>query len=170
MLGGGAGWSSPRDAAALTATSDLPLPLPLPRAFLPVQVGAVVVGFDRNINYYKIQMATLCIRENPGCMFIATNTGGWPGWRGAGGLGGQRQVCRWRWWRPGGCTLTGTQGCCCCCCPWHARAAGHLPVYLPSPVSCLLLLLLLRCCRRSDPPDRRSGVGGQRQHGGGHQG
>ncbi|EFN52873.1 hypothetical protein CHLNCDRAFT_58743 [Chlorella variabilis] len=37
-------------------------------------VGAVVVGFDRNINYYKIQMATLCIRENPGCMFIATNT------------------------------------------------------------------------------------------------
>jgi hypothetical protein len=39
-------------------------------------VGAVVVGFDRNINYYKIQMATLCIRENPGCLFIATNTGG----------------------------------------------------------------------------------------------
>lgn len=38
------------------------------------QVGAVVVGFDRYINYYKIQMATLCIRENPGCLFIATNT------------------------------------------------------------------------------------------------
>ena len=37
-------------------------------------VGAVIVGFDRNINYYKIQYATLCIRENPGCMFIATNT------------------------------------------------------------------------------------------------
>lgn len=36
-------------------------------------VAAVVVGFDRNINYYKIQYATLCIRENPGCMFIATN-------------------------------------------------------------------------------------------------
>lgn len=36
----------------------------------------MVVGFDRNINYYKIQMATLCIRENPGCLFIATNTGG----------------------------------------------------------------------------------------------
>jgi len=33
----------------------------------------VVVGFDRYINYYKIQYATLCIRENPGCMFIATN-------------------------------------------------------------------------------------------------
>lgn len=41
------------------------------------QVAAVVVGFDRNINYYKIQYATLCIRENPGCRFIATNTGGW---------------------------------------------------------------------------------------------
>lgn len=37
-------------------------------------VGAVVVGFDRNINYYKIQYATLCIRENPDCLFIATNT------------------------------------------------------------------------------------------------
>ncbi|EFJ06782.1 hypothetical protein SELMODRAFT_272252 [Selaginella moellendorffii] len=36
-------------------------------------VGAVVVGFDRYINYYKIQYATLCIRENPGCLFIGTN-------------------------------------------------------------------------------------------------
>lgn len=36
-------------------------------------VGAVVVGFDRNINYYKIQYAQLCINENPGCEFIATN-------------------------------------------------------------------------------------------------
>lgn len=36
-------------------------------------VGAVVVGFDRYLNYYKVQYATLCIRENPGCMFIATN-------------------------------------------------------------------------------------------------
>ena len=36
-------------------------------------MGAVVVGFDKNINYYKIQYACLCIRENPGCLFIATN-------------------------------------------------------------------------------------------------
>jgi phosphoglycolate/pyridoxal phosphate phosphatase family enzyme len=36
-------------------------------------VGAVVVGFDRHINYYKIQYAQLCINENPGCEFIATN-------------------------------------------------------------------------------------------------
>ncbi|KAF7805283.1 phosphoglycolate phosphatase 1B, chloroplastic-like [Senna tora] len=36
-------------------------------------VGAVVVGFDRHFNYYKIQYGTLCIRENPGCLFIATN-------------------------------------------------------------------------------------------------
>ncbi|MQM04302.1 hypothetical protein Taro_037102 [Colocasia esculenta] len=36
-------------------------------------VGAVVVGLDQYINYYKIQYATLCIRENPGCLFIATN-------------------------------------------------------------------------------------------------
>eukprot|EP00246_Nothoceros_aenigmaticus_P003434 TRINITY_DN14596_c0_g1_i2.p1 TRINITY_DN14596_c0_g1~~TRINITY_DN14596_c0_g1_i2.p1 ORF type:complete len:380 (-),score=75.11 TRINITY_DN14596_c0_g1_i2:299-1438(-) len=36
-------------------------------------VGAVVVGFDRYVNYYKLQYATLCIRENPGCLFVATN-------------------------------------------------------------------------------------------------
>lgn len=36
-------------------------------------VGAVIVGFDREINYYKIQYAQLCINENPGCEFIATN-------------------------------------------------------------------------------------------------
>merc|ERR1740130_189538 len=36
-------------------------------------VGAVVVGFDRWINYYKIQYAQLCINEIPGCQFIATN-------------------------------------------------------------------------------------------------
>ncbi|GLJ21963.1 hypothetical protein SUGI_0411340 [Cryptomeria japonica] len=36
-------------------------------------VGAVVVGFDRYVNYYKTQYGTLCIRENPGCLFIATN-------------------------------------------------------------------------------------------------
>merc|ERR1711988_1024961 len=36
-------------------------------------VAAVVAGFDRNINYYKIQYATLCLRENPGCKFIGTN-------------------------------------------------------------------------------------------------
>uniref|UniRef100_A0A803M1H2 Phosphoglycolate phosphatase n=1 Tax=Chenopodium quinoa TaxID=63459 RepID=A0A803M1H2_CHEQI len=36
-------------------------------------VGAVVVGLDQYINFYKLQYATLCIRENPGCLFIATN-------------------------------------------------------------------------------------------------
>lgn len=36
-------------------------------------VGAVIVGFDRTINYYKIQYAQLCINEIPGCEFIATN-------------------------------------------------------------------------------------------------
>ena len=37
------------------------------------EVGAVIVGFDRHINYYKIQYAQLCINENPGCQFIVTN-------------------------------------------------------------------------------------------------
>jgi 4-nitrophenyl phosphatase/phosphoglycolate phosphatase len=37
------------------------------------EVGAVVVGFDPEISFYKIQYAQLCINENPGCRFIATN-------------------------------------------------------------------------------------------------
>ncbi|KAG2567081.1 hypothetical protein PVAP13_7NG222100 [Panicum virgatum] len=41
--------------------------------YLGGPVGAVVVGFDRYFNYYKVQYGTLCIRENPGCLFIATN-------------------------------------------------------------------------------------------------
>ncbi|KAF5820954.1 putative phosphoglycolate phosphatase [Helianthus annuus] len=36
-------------------------------------VGAVVVGLDPYLNYYKLQYGTICIRENPGCIFIATN-------------------------------------------------------------------------------------------------
>lgn len=36
-------------------------------------VGAVLVGFDRHVNYYKLQYAQLCLNENPGCQFIATN-------------------------------------------------------------------------------------------------
>lgn len=36
-------------------------------------VGAVIVGFDRFINYFKIQYAQLCINENENCKFIATN-------------------------------------------------------------------------------------------------
>jgi phosphoglycolate/pyridoxal phosphate phosphatase family enzyme len=35
-------------------------------------VGAVIVGFDRNVNYYKIQYAQLCINEE-NAEFIATN-------------------------------------------------------------------------------------------------
>lgn len=35
-------------------------------------VGAVVVGFDRHINYYKLQYAQLCINEHD-AEFIATN-------------------------------------------------------------------------------------------------
>ena len=35
-------------------------------------IGAVVVGFDREVNYYKIQTAQLAINEG-GAEFIATN-------------------------------------------------------------------------------------------------
>jgi phosphoglycolate phosphatase len=35
-------------------------------------IGAVVVGLDRRINYYKLQYAQLCL-QNPSTLFIATN-------------------------------------------------------------------------------------------------
>lgn len=46
---------------------------PIIAAVLLFVPSAVIVGFDRMINYYKIQYAQLCINENPGCEFIATN-------------------------------------------------------------------------------------------------
>lgn len=36
-------------------------------------VGAVLVGFDSGLNYYKIQYAQLCLNCIPNCKFIATN-------------------------------------------------------------------------------------------------
>lgn len=33
-----------------------------------LQVGAVVVGLDRYISYYKLQYATLCLANNDSCM------------------------------------------------------------------------------------------------------
>ncbi|XP_042756355.1 phosphoglycolate phosphatase 2 isoform X1 [Lactuca sativa] len=55
-------------------TSSAP-PEPLQHlSLLLVKIGAVVVGHDTNVNYEKIQYATLCIRENPRCIFIATNS------------------------------------------------------------------------------------------------
>jgi hypothetical protein len=35
-------------------------------------VGAVIVGFDQGINYYKIQYAQLCVNENPVIKHIFT--------------------------------------------------------------------------------------------------
>lgn len=45
-----------------------------PGGFMEVDrdVGAVIVGFDRTVNYYKIQYAQLCINDL-GAEFIATN-------------------------------------------------------------------------------------------------
>eukprot|EP00615_Pteridomonas_danica_P009059 CAMPEP_0114328112 /NCGR_PEP_ID=MMETSP0101-20121206/192_1 /TAXON_ID=38822 ORGANISM="Pteridomonas danica, Strain PT" /NCGR_SAMPLE_ID=MMETSP0101 /ASSEMBLY_ACC=CAM_ASM_000211 /LENGTH=182 /DNA_ID=CAMNT_0001457331 /DNA_START=359 /DNA_END=907 /DNA_ORIENTATION=+ len=44
--------------------------------FQPIEIdeniGAVIVGFDRNFNYYKIQYAQLCLQKTE-CLFIATN-------------------------------------------------------------------------------------------------
>lgn len=36
-------------------------------------IGAVVVGLDTSINYYKIQYAQLCLNTIDDCLFVATN-------------------------------------------------------------------------------------------------
>ncbi len=38
-----------------------------PSPLCSTQIGAVVVGLDRYINYYKLQYATTCLL-NPECM------------------------------------------------------------------------------------------------------
>jgi 4-nitrophenyl phosphatase/phosphoglycolate phosphatase len=65
-------------------------------------VAAVVVGFDQHINYYKIQYAQLCINENEGCKFIATNQdenghlNGNQIWAGTGSMVGAVRGCTGR--------------------------------------------------------------------------
>ena len=38
------------------------------------QIGAVVCGVDPGLSYFKVAYASLCLRNNPGCLFVATNT------------------------------------------------------------------------------------------------
>ncbi|ETV67206.1 hypothetical protein H257_16584 [Aphanomyces astaci] len=46
----------------------------LPHPFqVDPSVGAVVIGLDRGISYYKLSYAATCILQNPGCKFYATN-------------------------------------------------------------------------------------------------
>ncbi|KAG2448804.1 hypothetical protein HYH02_006155 [Chlamydomonas schloesseri] len=47
---------------------------PEPHVEVDPEVGAVVVGLDRYISYYKLQYATLCLANNDSCMFLACNT------------------------------------------------------------------------------------------------
>lgn len=49
-------------------TRDIPVPF-----VVDPEVKAVVVGLDRQLNYYKLAYASCCIREIPGCRFISTN-------------------------------------------------------------------------------------------------
>ena len=38
------------------------------------KIGAVVVGYDNRFNNFKLAMAHQILRQNPNCLFIATNT------------------------------------------------------------------------------------------------
>ncbi|MEW5304299.1 MAG: hypothetical protein WDW38_011064 [Sanguina aurantia] len=44
-----------------------------PRMDIDPDIGAVVVGLDRSISYFKIQYGTQCLLQ-PDCLFLATNT------------------------------------------------------------------------------------------------
>lgn len=47
---------------------------PVPdRLVIDPEVGAVVVGFDRFFNFYKMSYAAMCLMENKDCVFVATN-------------------------------------------------------------------------------------------------
>lgn len=37
-------------------------------------IGAVVVGWDPHFSYSRLVYASVCLRELPGCLFVATNT------------------------------------------------------------------------------------------------
>lgn len=39
-----------------------------------MQIGVVVVGVDRSINYFKLSYAHLCLTEIKNCLFVSTNT------------------------------------------------------------------------------------------------
>lgn len=48
---------------------------PLPQPSQPDEsIGAVVVGWDPLFTYSKLVYASCCLRELPGCVFVATNT------------------------------------------------------------------------------------------------
>jgi phosphoglycolate/pyridoxal phosphate phosphatase family enzyme len=65
-------------------------------------VGAVVVGFDPKINYYKLQYAQLCLNESSECLFVATNEDAvghftpQQEWAGAGAMVGAIKGCTGR--------------------------------------------------------------------------
>lgn len=40
---------------------------------VPEDVGAVVVGVDPSLNYWKIHYAAQCLLQNPDCLFVACN-------------------------------------------------------------------------------------------------
>ena len=65
-------------------------------------IGAVVVGFDPHINYYKLQYAQLCLNESNDCLFVATNEDAvghfspLQEWAGAGAMVGAIKGCTGR--------------------------------------------------------------------------
>lgn len=59
------------------STLQLPLmqgPGPMRALQVDASIGAVVVGWDPSFSYSHLVYASICLRELPGCLFVATNT------------------------------------------------------------------------------------------------
>jgi phosphoglycolate phosphatase len=81
-------------------------------------VGAVVVGLDRAISYYKIQTAQLCLQD-PKCRFIATNADA------------TAHLTPTQKWAGSGCIVGAIQGC-----------SKRIPQVVGKPSSLLMDILL----------------------------
>jgi phosphoglycolate phosphatase len=77
-------------------------------------IGAVVVGLDRRINYYKLQYAQLCL-QNPSTLFVATNEDA------------TAHCTRDQEWAAGGTMVSALKGC-----------SKRLPIVVGKPSSYLL--------------------------------
>ena len=82
-------------------------------------VGAVVVGIDLDLNYYKIQYAQLCLNQNHNCKLIATN------------MDKLAHVTDAQEWAAGGSAVGAIQGC-----------TGKEPVLVGKPSSFLIDYIL----------------------------
>lgn len=91
-------------------------------------IGAVVVGFDLDINYTKVQYAQLCLNHKESCRFIATN------------LDQVSHVTETQEWADTGAMVGAVAGC-----------TGRTPTLVGKPSSFLMDLIVRQLAERGIP-------------------